>query len=253
MDKPVTGGLHRSIITYICGANATPSCFAYFPWPFPFCSPLIVRLCWKLAFANDMDRTAAAALLLLLCLGTVVASRHEMLYAYGSGRKLTSTAISNYTAAYQSLSCSPGVQETPVTTQEVSDIITKLYATAQAGTPVTLRVSRPHFHSTASFVCPIGRAGSLNASQPNVTGSTAAATEVGILQTKLNKVLAVDPVESTMRVGSGMTIFELLKEATKNNMSLQVGAAAVRDAGAGGRWNLWSRAGGISGLTLHGC
>jgi FAD/FMN-containing dehydrogenase len=168
---------------------------------------------------------------------------------YGGGRKLTSTAISNYTAAYQSLSCSPGVQETPVTTQEVSDIITKLYATAQAGTPVTLRVSRPHFHSTASFVCPIGRAGSLNASQPNVTGSTAAATEVGILQTKLNKVLAVDPVKSIMRVGSGMTIFELLKEATKNNMSLQVGAAAVRGAGAGGRWNLWSRAGGICGVS----
>jgi FAD/FMN-containing dehydrogenase len=194
-----------------------------------------------------MDRAAAAALLLLLCLGTVVASRHEMLY--GGGRKLTSTAISNYTAAYQSLSCSPGVQETPVTTQEVSDIITKLYATAQAGTPVTLRVSRPHFHSTASFVCPIGRAGSLNASQPNVTGSTAAATEVGILQTKLNKVLAVDPVKSTMRVGSGMTIFELLKEATKNNMSLQVGAAAVRGAGAGGRWNLWSHLAWLLALT----
>jgi FAD/FMN-containing dehydrogenase len=193
-----------------------------------------------------MDGTAAAALLLLLLSGSVAASRHDI---YGRSRQMTSTVTSNYTAAYQSLSCSPGVQETPATTQEVADIITKLYATAQAGTPVTLRVSRPNFHSTASFVCPIASVGSLNASQANTTGpaSTAAATEVGMLQTKLNKVLAVDPVKSTMRVGSGMTIYELLKEATKNNMSLQVGAAAVRGAGGGGRWNLCleSRAGGI--------
>lgn len=48
------------------------------------------------------------------------------------------------------------------------------------------------------------------------------AQEVGLLQSKLNKVLAVDPVKFTMRVGAGMTITELLKAATENKMSVQV-------------------------------
>jgi FAD/FMN-containing dehydrogenase len=45
---------------------------------------------------------------------------------------------------------------------------------------------------------------------------------VGLLQTKLNKVLAVDPAQHTMRVGAGMTITELTQAATQNKMSLQV-------------------------------
>jgi FAD/FMN-containing dehydrogenase len=54
------------------------------------------------------------------------------------------------------------------------------------------------------------------------TGAQQAAGEVGLLQSKLNKVLAVDPVKSTMRVRAGMTIGELLKAATQNKISVQV-------------------------------
>lgn len=105
-------------------------------------------------------------------------------------------------------------------------MVASLYRQAQAGVPVTLRVSRPHFHSTASFVCPVGTA-SGNASSSTAAGnasnsSSSAAGEVGLLQTKLNKVLAVDPAQHTMRVGAGTTITELTQAAAKNNMSLQV-------------------------------
>jgi FAD/FMN-containing dehydrogenase len=54
------------------------------------------------------------------------------------------------------------------------------------------------------------------------SGKKSANGEVGLLQTKLNKVLAVDAAKSTMRVGAGMTITELLKAATKNKMSVKV-------------------------------
>lgn len=159
---------------------------------------------------------SAAALFLLLCLGPVTA-RHLL-------------ANTSYPAAYQFLSCSLGDVEQPANTQEVADLVARLYRRAQAGTHVTLRVSRPHFHSTASFVCPISYEGSLNSSMPNVT-SRAPTMEVGLLQTKLNTVLAVDPVNHTMRVGSGMTITELLREATKNGLSLQVGGPRASAAG----------------------
>jgi FAD/FMN-containing dehydrogenase len=53
-------------------------------------------------------------------------------------------------------------------------------------------------------------------------GAQQAPGEVGLLQSKLNNVLAVDPVKSTMRVGAGMTVGGLLKAATQNKMSVQV-------------------------------
>lgn len=108
----------------------------------------------------------------------------------------------------------------------------KYYQMAQAGTPVTVRTSRPKFHSTATFVCPASAAvpaGAKGAAAAVTTeagkraaGAKAAVTEVGVLQGKLAKVLAVDPVKYTMRVGAGMRITEFLQEATKNKMSVQV-------------------------------
>jgi FAD/FMN-containing dehydrogenase len=46
---------------------------------------------------------------------------------------------------------------------------------------------------------------------------------VGLLHHKLNKVLAKDYSKWTMRVGAGMRYTELLKEAEKAGMSVQVG------------------------------
>jgi FAD/FMN-containing dehydrogenase len=45
---------------------------------------------------------------------------------------------------------------------------------------------------------------------------------IGLLQTKLNKVLAVDKKAYTMRVQPGMRFTELLQEAQKAGMSVQV-------------------------------
>lgn len=146
-----------------------------------------------------------------------------------SGWHLSAAAGSTYyTAAYQFLTCSPGAVEEPASTQEVAAVVAGLYRQAQSGAPVTLRVSRPHFHSTASFVCPVGTAsgnafsstGAGNASRSS--SSSSAVGEVGLLQTKLNKVLAVDPAQHTMRAEAGMTVTELTQAATQNKMSLQV-------------------------------
>lgn len=50
---------------------------------------------------------------------------------------------------------------------------------------------------------------------------------VGLLQTRLNKVLAVDKKAFTMRVQPGMRYTELLQEAQKAGMSVQVRAKAL--------------------------
>lgn len=108
-----------------------------------------------------------------------------------------------------------------------------------------MRVSRPEFHSTADFVCPISPAqeqsshASANTTGQNATGLdsletcsdpnagagscySATVLEVGLMQSKLNKVLAVDTAKHTMRAGAGITFGELLKAATNNGLSVQV-------------------------------
>lgn len=149
----------------------------------------------------------------------------------------------SYIAAYHYLTCPTSAQAEPASTQELAGTVAKFHQTARAGAPVTLRTSRPKFHSTATFVCPTSTVLPLTAkgaSSPAVTteaGSSkakGAPAEVGVLQSKMNKVLAVDSAKYTMRVGAGMTINELLKEATKNKMSVQVSSGRGR-AGPGGR------------------
>lgn len=60
----------------------------------------------------------------------------------------------------------------------------------QAGTPVTLRTSRPMFHSSQTFPCPdppAARVSSRVTTEKGQQGQQAPAT-VGLLQHKLNKV-----------------------------------------------------------------
>lgn len=136
----------------------------------------------------------------------------------------------SYTAAYHYLTCATTAQATPTSTKEVAALVAKQYQSARSGAPVTLRTSRPRFHSTASFVCPTSTAAAVKGSStPAVTteaGQKAAQAgsgqQVGILQTQMNKVLAVDAAKNTMRVQAGMTIAELLKAATQSKMSVQV-------------------------------
>lgn len=129
-----------------------------------------------------------------------------------------------YTAAYHYLTCATSAQETPADTAAVAAVVARYYKQAVAGAPVTLRTSRPRFHSTATFVCPVPDAPVAATATRVATEAGRRALEVGLLQNKLNKVLAVDAAKATMRVGAGMTITELLREATKAKLSVQIGS-----------------------------
>jgi hypothetical protein len=159
------------------------------------------------------------------------------------------------------------------------------YKKAAAGQQVTVRASRPKFHSTATFVCPVAPA----AVKPAAVSQEQASQplEIAILHNKLNQVsatdcchncksitgvfclawceeatskcwqqqwqplldmavaakdwctykpcwrfctqvLATDSTMSTMRVGAGMTVGELLNAATKARMSVQVSACCLK-------------------------
>jgi hypothetical protein len=81
----------------------------------------------------------------------------------------------------------------PTSTAEVAAIVRWYYAKAKAGQPVTLRVSRPKFHSTATFVCPVAPAPirpAAVAQERAAPQGRKAPLEIAILQSKLNKVRA---------------------------------------------------------------
>eukprot|EP00882_Tetradesmus_deserticola_P001995 GHRQ01002140.1.p1 GENE.GHRQ01002140.1~~GHRQ01002140.1.p1 ORF type:complete len:593 (+),score=177.48 GHRQ01002140.1:42-1820(+) len=134
----------------------------------------------------------------------------------------------SYIAAYHYLQCTADSMPVPTSTKEVAAIVGQYYAKAQAGQPVTLRVSRPKFHSTATFVCPVApttlRSAAVAQERAPWPRAEKAPLEVAILQSKLNKVLAVDKQQYTMRVGAGMRLTELLPAATKAGMSAQIGS-----------------------------
>jgi hypothetical protein len=80
----------------------------------------------------------------------------------------------------------------PTSTAEVAAIVSYYYAKTQTGQPATLRVSRPKFHSTATFVCPVAPAPIRPAAvaqerAPRARGGKAP-LEIAILQSKLNKL-----------------------------------------------------------------
>jgi hypothetical protein len=96
----------------------------------------------------------------------------------------------SYVAAYHYLQCAADSMPVPTSTAEVAAIVSWYYAKAKAGQPVTLRVSRPKFHSTATFVCPVAPAPVRPAAvaQERAPAGGKAPLEIAILQSKLNKV-----------------------------------------------------------------
>lgn len=140
-----------------------------------------------------------------------------------------------FIGAYHYVQCFGSELVVPANTAETADAIAYWYKRAQAGAAVTLRVSRPMFHSSSSFPCPstpAAAAAAAAAGGSRVTTEAGAKQQgmpvsVGLLQHKLSKVLAIDPKAYTMRVGGGMRYTEFLKEAEKAGMSVQIGTPTV--------------------------
>eukprot|EP00878_Enallax_costatus_P000622 GHUV01000724.1.p1 GENE.GHUV01000724.1~~GHUV01000724.1.p1 ORF type:complete len:626 (+),score=75.62 GHUV01000724.1:267-2144(+) len=131
-----------------------------------------------------------------------------------------------YIGAYHYIQCFGDALVVPETTKQVSQAVTFYYGKAKAGQAVTIRASRPKFHSSADFVCPTSPlqvAPKLRVTTEEAAFRTRTPVTVGLLQTKLNRVLAVNKKKYTMRVQAGMTYTELLKAATRAGMSVQIG------------------------------
>jgi len=119
----------------------------------------------------------------------------------------------------------------PSSTQEVATAVSFYYNKTRHGQPVTLRVSRPMFHSSQNFPCPNSPLKPPAISQnippaerrPTEKTSTAMPMSVGVMSTKLNKILAKDYNKWTMRVQPGMRYTEFLAQAEKAGMSVQIG------------------------------
>jgi hypothetical protein len=105
---------------------------------------------------------------------------------------------SSYVAAYHYLQCGADSMPMPTTTAEVAAVVSYYYTKAAAGQPVTLRASRPKFHSTATFVCPTAPPQTKPAAvSQEQAPRTAKPLEVAILHNKLNKVGAIaDPQDA---------------------------------------------------------
>ncbi|WIA23842.1 hypothetical protein OEZ85_013501 [Tetradesmus obliquus] len=124
-----------------------------------------------------------------------------------------------YIGAYHYIQCWGSALVIPSSTAEAANAIAFYYNKTKAGQPVTLRASRPKFHTSSHFVCPntplkVGGQIPADMRQP---------LQVGLLNHKLSKVLAKDSSKYTMRVGAGMRYTELLQEAEKAGMSVQLG------------------------------
>lgn len=123
-----------------------------------------------------------------------------------------------YIGAYHYIQCWGQSLVIPSSTAEVANAISYYYNKTRAKIPVTLRASRPKFHSSANFPCP----NSPLVIAGQVPADIARPISVGLLHQKMNKVLAKDYKTWTMRVGAGMRYTEFLKEATKAGMSVVV-------------------------------
>ncbi|KAF8060339.1 GULLO1 [Scenedesmus sp. PABB004] len=124
-----------------------------------------------------------------------------------------------YVGAYHYVSCWGSALLVPSDTAQAAAAVGHYYNLTRSGRPVTLRASRPRFHSSAHFVCPnspLRRGGALPSGAPEPLSAA-------LLTTRLNRVLAVDKARLTMRVGAGMRYTELLKAATAAGMSVQLG------------------------------
>lgn len=179
--------------------------------------------CTACVHPQDLDwfGSAAAAAVIVTSAGVAAAKPKEQAEIYETK--------DSYTAAYHYITCDAASIVTPTSTAEVAAIVKQAYKKTQSGRPVTLRVSRPKFHSSATFVCPVSPGYGPTAKISQESGKKVELTPetIGVLQSKLNKVLAVDSKKYTMRVGPGMKINELLPAATKAKMSVQVSRPPV--------------------------
>eukprot|EP00879_Flechtneria_rotunda_P022398 GHRR01023635.1.p1 GENE.GHRR01023635.1~~GHRR01023635.1.p1 ORF type:complete len:178 (-),score=21.11 GHRR01023635.1:283-816(-) len=137
-----------------------------------------------------------------------------------------------YIAAYHYIQCWANALIVPSTTKEVADAISFYYKKSMDGTPVTLRASRPKFHSSSHFPCPNSPAKN-DSTDTKVEAGTKSSISVGLLQSKLNKVLAKDYSKWTMRVQSGIRYTEFLQAAEQAGMSVQVGSLRQLSCGSG--------------------
>lgn len=88
------------------------------------------------------------------------------------------------------------------------------------------------FHSSAGFTCPTGS--NLNYYPgPKPAGwalggkGNSSTMTVGVMQHKMNKVLATYPDKLQMRFGAGTRLSEMMAYATAANMSVQVCACLL--------------------------
>eukprot|EP00775_Hariotina_reticulata_P007191 gene7191-7405_t len=136
-----------------------------------------------------------------------------------------------FIGAYHYVQCFANDLIIPSSTQEVASAVSFYYNKTRHGQPVTLRVSRPMFHSSQNFPCPNSPLKPPAISQnippaerrPTEKISTAMPLSVGVMQTKLNKILAKDYKKWTMRVQPGIRYTEFLAQAEKAGMSVQIG------------------------------
>jgi hypothetical protein len=72
--------------------------------------------------------------------------------------------------------------------RSLSLLLLTRYNKAQQGMPVTIRMSRPKFHSSATFVCPISPLSTAPAAAVNVEAGPKQPITVGLLHHKMKKV-----------------------------------------------------------------
>lgn len=181
-----------------------------------------------MAHSQRMALSAVLALLVTLSADAQVPANPSNPFLFAMGQNVYQTK--NYIiGSYHYVQCYSSDFLLPSSTAEVAQALAHYYKMSQAGTPVTLRTSRPMFHSSATFPCPVPAAAAVSSRVVTEKGQQAAQAPVtvGLLQHKLNKVLAADKTKNTMRVGAGMRYTEFLKEAQAAGMSVQVGTPTV--------------------------
>lgn len=129
-----------------------------------------------------------------------------------------------YIAAYHYVQCWANSLVIARDTKEVAQAVAHYHKRAKEGVPVTLRASRPMFHSSSKFPCPNSP---LLAPGAKATPAGKVPLAVGVLQHKLTKVLATDYKNWTIRVGAGIRWTEFLKESQRLGMSVQIGTPTV--------------------------
>lgn len=117
------------------------------------------------------------------------------------------------------LKCNSLQHVTPKSTEEIATLI-KGYTSHPEH--VTIRATRPGFHSSAGFVCS-GKRGSSKAEFHDDNSETG----VTVLMQFMNRVAGVDAERKQMTVESGMTLLQLVNAAEANGMSVPAGALSI--------------------------